>query len=123
MQTREFFAQLTERGEMALPGKLRGTIRFDLDRGMETDHWYVAMTEQGVRVSHDNREAMCVAHTDEALFDRLVSGEEHLVAALIRNAMTIEGNLPLLLLFRRLLPPTVGSRDPRDWTREQGEQG
>lgn len=123
MYAKEFFAQLSERGPAVLPRKLRGTIRFDLERGLETDHWFVAMTDEGVLVSHDEREALCVARTEEALFDRLVAGEAHMVAALIRNEMTVEGNLPLLLLFRRLFPQSVGSRDPRDWHRAEGSDG
>lgn len=123
MQTREFFAQLSERGAGALPKKLRGTIRFDLERGLETDHWYVAMTDDGVHVSHENRDAVCVARAEEALFDRFVSGEAHFIGALIRNEMTIEGSLPLLLTFRRLFPPSMGSRDPRNWIRAEGSDG
>lgn len=123
MNAKEFFARLSEDGPEALPRKLRGTIRFDLDRGEETDHWFVAMTDEGVLVSHDDREAVCVARADESLFDRLVTGEAHLIASLIRNEMTVEGNVPLLLLFRRLLPQSIGSRDPRDRTRAEGSDG
>lgn len=124
MKTKEFFAHIVERGKQStMPRKLRGTVRFDLVRGTETDHWYVAMTDEGVQVSHEARGAMCVARVDKELFDRLVTGEAHLVASLIRNEITIEGSLPLLLLFRRLLPDVVGSRDPRQWVRAEGEAG
>lgn len=124
MKTKEFFSHIAERGRQStLPRKLRGTVRFDLVHGTETDHWYVALTDDGVQVTHDVRDAMCIARTDKELFDRLVTGEADLVASLIRNEITIEGSLPLLLLFRRLLPNVVGSRHPRQWVRSEGEEG
>lgn len=124
MKTKEFFGRIVELGERdTLPRKLRGTVRFDLKRGAETDHWYVALSDEGARVTHDIKDAMCVVRAEKELFDQLVTGQAHLVASLIRNELTVEGSLPLLLLFRRILPTVVGSRDPRQWRRTSGEEG
>jgi hypothetical protein len=98
-----------------LPAKFAlGSVRFDLERGVDTDHWFVAMENGTMVVSRQDRPADCVARTEIGVFDQIVTGEAHLIAALIRNDMTVEGVLPLLLLFRRAFPSAPTARDPRD---------
>ena len=118
--TAEFFSSLEQRGPDLLPVKARGTIRFDLegpDGGVK--HWFVSVNRGNVLVSHEYRQADCVVTTDQELFDRLAVGEVQVVAAYNRNDVTIQGNLPLLLMFRRAFPAPPGTRDPRDRIRER----
>ncbi|MDG4829024.1 SCP2 sterol-binding domain-containing protein [Solwaraspora sp. WMMD1047] len=113
--TTRFFETLRERGPQMLPAKFAlGSVRFDLERGNETYHWFVAMENGTMVVSEEDRPADCVARTEIEVFDRIVTGEAHLIATLIRNDMTVEGILPLLLLFRRAFPSAPSARDPRD---------
>ncbi|MBE1484595.1 SCP2 sterol-binding domain-containing protein [Plantactinospora soyae] len=118
--TAKFFSALEERGPDLLPVKARGTIRFDLegaDGGV--NHWFVSINRGNVLVSHENREADCVVATGQELFDRLAVGEAQVVAAYNRNDVTVQGNLPLLLMFRRAFPAPPGTQDPRDRIRER----
>ncbi|MFC6022448.1 SCP2 sterol-binding domain-containing protein [Plantactinospora solaniradicis] len=118
--TAEFFSSLEERGPDLLPVKARGTIRFDL-KGVDggVNHWFVSVNRGNVLVSHENRQADCVVATTQELFDRLAIGEAQVVAAYNRNDVTVQGNLPLLLMFRRAFPSPPGTRDPRVRVRER----
>jgi len=52
---------------------------------------YASLDGGRIRVSREDRTADCVVRTEAALFDRLVTGEANLVAALLRNQITVEG--------------------------------
>jgi hypothetical protein len=118
--TAEFFSSLEQRGPDLLPVKARGTIRFDLagEDGAVT-HWFVSVNRGNVLMSHEYRPADCVVTTDRRLFDRFAVGETQVIAAYNRNDVTVQGNLPLLLMFRRAFPSPPGTRDPRDRVRER----
>ncbi|MEO3745622.1 SCP2 sterol-binding domain-containing protein [Plantactinospora sp. B5E13] len=118
--TSDFFAWIEDHGPEVLPDKARGTIRFDLDAGEgRVNHWFVAINRGNVLVSHENREADCVVSTEQRLFDHFALGESHVVTAYNRNDVTVQGNLPLLLMFRRAFPSPPGTRDPRERVRER----
>ncbi|WP_422773543.1 SCP2 sterol-binding domain-containing protein [Plantactinospora sp. WMMC1484] len=117
--TAEFFAGLEQSGPEILPTKARGTIRFDLGRDGGVEHWFVAINRGNVLVSHERRDADCVVGAEKALFDRFATGEAQVVAAYNRNELTVQGSLPLLLMFRRVFPPPPGTRDPRERIRER----
>ena len=55
-------------------------------------------------VSHRNAKADCVIRAEKALFDRIATGEENAVAAVLRGAIDIEGNRQLLVIFQRVFP-------------------
>jgi putative sterol carrier protein len=61
-------------------------------------------------VSDENVEADCVVRADRSLFDAIASGEENMMAAGLRGALTFEGDAHLLLAFQRLFPGPPGSR-------------
>lgn len=111
--TEEFFNGLGRRGHISLLEKVKGTVRFDLAEDRETEHWFLSITEGDLGVSHEEREADCVLRTDHGLFDRVARGEENAMAALLRGAITFEGNLQLFILFERLLPGPPVAHDPR----------
>ncbi|MEQ4301471.1 SCP2 sterol-binding domain-containing protein [Plantactinospora sp. B6F1] len=117
--TVEFFNRIEESGPGLLPTRARGTLRFDIDRGDEVDHWFVAINRGNVLVSREWREADCVVTTDKDLFDKLATGEAQVLAAYNRNDLTVQGSLPLLLTFRRAFPSPPGTRDPRERIRER----
>lgn len=115
--TTEFFTALPERGEGVLPAELRGTIRFDLRRDGGTEQWYVTIDRGQVRTEREanpsGRPAECVVQMRRSVFERLASGQGSVVALTLSNRMTVQGKLPLILLFQRFFPSAPGARDPR----------
>jgi putative sterol carrier protein len=111
--TAEFFAALAERKHEPLLEKASGTIRFDRKDGKRTDRWSVTIKKGDVAVSRRNVRADCVVSTDRALFDAIASGKTNGFAALLRGAMSVEGNVQLLVMFQRLFPGPRRTRKPR----------
>jgi putative sterol carrier protein len=120
--TAEFFGELGRRGHEPLLEKATGTVRFDLEQGSRTEHWLVAVKKGDVVVSRENAEADCVFRTERELFDLVVGGEMNAMAALLRGAMSVEGDRELLVLFQRLLPGPPSSRQKRPADRPAGMQ-
>jgi putative sterol carrier protein len=117
--TAAFFDELGQRGYEPRAAALRGSVRFDLRSGKRTERWLVSVDRGTVAVSRGNGEADAVVRTDEALFDGIVRGEVNAMAALLRGALTIEGDGALLLLFQRLL----GAATPRRGRSEAASRG
>jgi putative sterol carrier protein len=111
--TAEFFDALVERGHEPLLDKVTGTVRFDLKDGKKTDRWFVGVVKGDIAVSRRNLRADCVVMADKSLFDAIASGKTNAMAALLRGAMSVGGDIQLLVLFQRLLPGPPRSRRPR----------
>jgi putative sterol carrier protein len=112
--TEEFFDELSRRGHEPLLEKATGTVRFEIVEGLYTTHWFVTIEKGDVTVTRDNAPADSVLRVDREMFDRVASGQANLMAALLRGALAVEGNLHLLTLFGRLLPgpPDARERQP-----------
>jgi putative sterol carrier protein len=108
-RTDEFFAELARRGHEPLLAKASGTVHFEIAHGPDTDHWIVSVSKGDVTVSRDGIESDCLVRTDRESFDRFASGQANLLAALLRGELSVEGDMPLAILFQRLLP---GPQDP-----------
>jgi putative sterol carrier protein len=103
--TAEFFQGLEARGHEPALEKSTGTLRFDISNGgKRRTRWSVAIKRGDVTVSHRNTKADCVVRADHALFDGIARGEINTIAAVLRGAMDVEGDLRLLIGFRRLFP-------------------
>lgn len=111
--TEELFAELNERGHVALMDKITGTVRVDLDDGKTTEHWLISVNKGDIDVSRSNAMADGVFRTDKALFDRFASGEANIMAAMLRGAATAEGDAELLVLFQRIFPTPASSHERR----------
>ncbi|KKK06870.1 SCP2 sterol-binding domain-containing protein [Micromonospora sp. HK10] len=96
---------------------IRGTLRLDLRDGGSTEHWHLTIDRQEVRVSRSFDVADLVIRADRGVFDRIAQGREHVAAALLRNDLTVEGNLELLMTLRRIFPGPADARHPRDVAR------
>ena len=108
--TKQFFDDLAARGHVPLLNSTSGTLRFDLEGGGRTAHWYVTIEKGDVSVSHDTVEADCVVRTGKELFDRMAAGMANAIAAALRGLVAPVGDLRLLIQFQRLFPGP-----PRDY--------
>lgn len=60
--------------------------------------------------------------TQLQFFDKVTRGEANPIAALLRNEITVQGNLLLFHYFQRLLPGPPGAHDPRELVRERRQK-
>ncbi|TDC64099.1 amylo-alpha-1,6-glucosidase [Micromonospora sp. KC207] len=99
-----FFASLPEVARGRLPTTPAGLIafRFVSEDGPST--WFVTLDGGRVRVDRHGHDPDCVVETRPDTFERLVAGADHTLAMLFRGVVSVEGDLPLFLVFRRLLP-------------------
>jgi len=103
--TTEFFRRLEEHGHEPALERTTGVLRFDISNGgKRPTRWAVEISRGDLIVSHKNTKADCVVKADHGLFDGIARGEVNPVAALLRGAMTVEGDLRLLIGFQRLFP-------------------
>jgi predicted lipid carrier protein YhbT len=81
-------------------------------QGSKRSRWLVTLDRGDIAVSRKNASADCAVRTGKALFEQLVSGRANAMAAVLRGAIAVEGDLELLLLFQRLFPgpPKVGGK-------------
>jgi putative sterol carrier protein len=111
--TAEFFGALTERGHEPVLEKAKGTVRFELADGKRTDRWFLAVDKGDFSVSRRNAGADCTFRTDKALFDRIVDGKANVTAAFLRGAVTIDGDIELLVQLQKLFPGPPAKRRRR----------
>jgi putative sterol carrier protein len=106
--TTEFFDGLSKRGSEPLLGKTKATVRFDIADDGRTDHWLLGISDGALDVSHGDGDADCVISSDKAAFDKVAAGRTNPMAALLRGAITIEGDARLMVRVQRLFPAPVG---------------
>ena len=110
--TDDFFTRLRHREHEPILARVTGAIRFDL-AGTRTEHWMVGVDHGSLTVSRGTGMADCVVHATASLFERIVSGQENTIAALLRGAVIAEGDLDLLVRFQRIFPgPSGDAPDP-----------
>ena len=101
--TAKFFADLGRRGHEPLLEKVTGTFRFEVT-GERAERWLVRVKKGDVIVSRGNVKADSVMRADRKVFDAIASGEMNALAATLRGAVVIQGDLGLLAGFQRLFP-------------------
>jgi putative sterol carrier protein len=110
--TAAFFDELATRSDEPLLRKATGVAQFEIVDGGRTQRWFVSVDKGSLAVSR--RKVMspeCVIRGDKALFDRIASGKENAVAAVLRGDLAIEGDWRLLVWLQRLFPgPRVRRR-------------
>ncbi|MBM0234330.1 SCP2 sterol-binding domain-containing protein [Micromonospora sp. STR1_7] len=110
----QYLRQLDTARRPELPETTAGTLRLDVRGDGCTEHWYLTIADQHVRVTRAADDASLVVRADRAVFDRLANGEAHIAAALLRNDLTAQGDIRLLTLLRRIFPGPSGARHPRE---------
>ena len=118
--TAEFFAGIAERGHEPLLQQATGTVRFDLRDGKKIDRWLVSIVKGDLAVSRRNVGADFVVSTDKVVFDDIASGKTNALAAMLRGAISVEGDTQLMVLFQRLFPGPPRSRKRRASTALRG---
>ena len=111
--TETLFNGFARRGHQVLLEKAQGRVRFDLERDGEVEYWLLDIRNGAVSVSREKADADCIVHAKKEVFDRIAMGEENAIAALLRGASSVEGNLYLITLLERLLPGPPNAHDPR----------
>ena len=120
--TAEFFGELGRRGHERLLEKANAIVRLDVVRGKQTDRWFVTIKKGDVSVSRKSTRANCTIRVGKAVFDRLARGEANLMAATLRGEVDVDGDVTLLVLFRRLFSGPPSSAGPRVSTRARRKQ-
>jgi len=105
--TEAFLTGLSERGDEPLVRKITGRIRIDLRQNGEVDRWDLTFDEGKVSVKRNTQgrdNADCHLITDSELFDRMAAGRTNVMAAVLRGALLMRGDLDKVLAFQRLFP-------------------
>jgi putative sterol carrier protein len=102
--TAKFFADLEQGGHQPLLEKASGSLRFELTGGNAVERWRIDVSRGDVAVSHKAGAADCVLRSPKALFDKIATGRENPMAAVLRGALIVEGDIDLLLAFQRIVP-------------------
>ena len=109
--TATFFETLAARGDEPLLRKASGSTRFEIVDGDRIQRWLVTVDKGRVAVSRRTVAAPdCVIRADKALFDRIASGKQNAVAAVLRGDLAVEGDWRLLVWMQRLFPGPRRSR-------------
>ncbi|MDG4808960.1 SCP2 sterol-binding domain-containing protein [Micromonospora sp. WMMD1120] len=110
----EYLGQWDADRRFNLPETTAGTVRLDVAAHDCTDHWYLTVADQHVQVSRSADDADLVIRADRQVFDQMVSGELHPGAALLRHELTVQGDMRLLMVLRRIFAGPSGARHPRE---------
>lgn len=98
----EFFDDLKRRGHEPRLKRVSATVRFDITDGERTEHRLIMIDHGDIRVSLGDEPADCVISASRAVCDDVVSGRTSALAALLRGAAAIEGDMELMVLTQRL---------------------
>jgi hypothetical protein len=78
---KSFFEQLAQRGHVSWLEHERGRMRFEIAEDGCLRQWTLVVNDGDLEVSQGESEADAVVRADGAPFDRVVRGEENLLAA------------------------------------------
>ena len=105
-----FFAEISTRGSVPLLRDVKGTIRFDVSSATGIKPWVITLHKGEVTVSNRNMKADAVVAIDRTLFNEIAEGRKNAMAAVIRGAMVISGDIGIVLAFQRFFPGKFGSK-------------
>ena len=99
---REFFEGLPDRvaHSASRTRGLRATYRFDVEG---TGSWRVEVDDGAVSVSESDAAADCVIAVPEALFLRIVRGEQSPMGAFLMGKIRVQGDTALAMRLKDLL--------------------
>ena len=118
--TAEFFDALSRRGHEPMLIRLKATLRWDIIDGDQTEHRLVRIDHGDIEVSVGAEPADCVITAERAVCDDVVIGRTSALAALLRGAVTIDGDPELMVLAQRLLSREPAAAAGRNHVAEEG---
>ena len=95
---------LAVRGHEPSLAKASGTLRFEVVDDKRTEKWLLTVTKGDLAVSRRSARADVVLRAPRTLFEQLARGKANPMAAFLRGALEVEGNVELIVLAQRLLP-------------------
>ena len=112
--TTSFFDDLARRGHVSWLEHEHGRLRFEVMEDQCLRQWTVAVDDGDLGVSQGDADADAdaVVRVDRELFDRVVRGEENLLAAALRGEVTWRGRLDLIAQAGWLVPGPQGQAGP-----------
>jgi len=120
--TAAFFDALHARGHEPLLAKGRGSLRFDIVDGEQTEQWFLTISKGDVAVSRDGADPTGTIRASRQVFESLTRGESNAMASALRGETAIEGDVELVLMFSRVLPGPLTSSHPRARPDDAGRQ-
>ena len=108
--TSRFFDDVGRLSDVLALGRTNGSLRIDLDRAGQVEHWRVELRRGSVTVSREAGPADCVVKTDASVFEDLARGRANAMAATLRGQLLLEGDPTLLIRFQRLFPAPTRRR-------------
>jgi predicted lipid carrier protein YhbT len=116
-QISDFFDELARRGHEPLLEKMDGRVAIELGDGGENARWVVSVRNGDIGVERGDGNADCTLRTTTDVFAALATGRASAMAAFLRGALAVEGDIELLAFFQRIFPgpphdaaaPPVGS--------------
>ena len=120
--TERFFDRLASGESVAVLGSAKGTIRFDLTDGRQTDHWRVALSRGTVAVTRSDEPADTIITARRTDFDEVADGHINALVAGLRGLLGIQGDPAVLVRFQRLFPAGEPKRQAGSSARTVGRQ-
>src|SRR5262249_54154597 len=118
--TTEFFEGLNHRPPDPLLSRIRGTVRFEIESAEGVETWLLVVSSGSVSATQTDRPGDCTVRTDRGFFGQIAAGQANPFAALLRNRVTVEGELVLYSYLHHLVPGPPSAHDSRDWVRQRG---
>ena len=97
-----FFDQLAKRGHFPLLDHVSGTLEFAIEG---TDRRWITVNRGDLLVTGTPVKADCVLACDAETFSRILAGQQNPVAAAIRGAVKVTGDVALGLSIQRVAEP------------------
>ncbi|GII21046.1 SCP2 sterol-binding domain-containing protein [Planosporangium mesophilum] len=108
--TEEFFDELGRRGHEPRLERITATVRFNITDGGHASHWRVEIDKGDLHVTRGSGKSCCGICADRALFDGIVTGEVNAIAAMLRGALSVDGDRETWVVVQRLLPGPCSHR-------------
>lgn len=104
--TAAFLDDMRRRGYDARLRKLTGTAELEVVDADGVERWLLRFEQGRLSVSpaEPGADADAVLRVERAPLERIVAGRMNLMAAVLRGAVQIEGDVRLLVLLQRLFP-------------------